>query len=104
MSSAARARARASRAAPGPVRVVLVVFAIRLTDGYTAAAPTLARALELLLAIDLSNEDVSRWLSVSSPRKSKIAAPERWDDEALHRLATRQGQVARDAGALVHLE
>jgi DNA-binding CsgD family transcriptional regulator len=27
-----------------------------------------------------------------------------WDDEALHRLAARQVQVARDAGALVHLQ
>jgi DNA-binding CsgD family transcriptional regulator len=27
-----------------------------------------------------------------------------WDDDALHRLATRQVQVARDAGALVHLQ
>jgi len=27
-----------------------------------------------------------------------------WDDEALHRLATRQVQDARDAGALVHLQ
>jgi DNA-binding CsgD family transcriptional regulator len=27
-----------------------------------------------------------------------------WDDEALHRLAARQVQAARDAGALVHLE
>jgi DNA-binding CsgD family transcriptional regulator len=27
-----------------------------------------------------------------------------WDDDALHRLADRQVQVARDAGALVHLQ
>ena len=38
--------------------VLLDAFAIRLTDGYAAAAPTLARALELLLAIDLSDEDM----------------------------------------------
>jgi DNA-binding CsgD family transcriptional regulator len=37
-----------------------------LTDGYAAAAPTLARALELLLAMDVSDEDVGRRLSVST--------------------------------------
>jgi DNA-binding CsgD family transcriptional regulator len=104
----APAVARAARAAPTApasprtVDVLLDAFAIRLTDGYAAAAPTLARALELLLA-DLSNEDVGR-LSVSSSRDSNIVALEMWDDEALHRLAARQVQVAREAGALVHLQ
>jgi DNA-binding CsgD family transcriptional regulator len=104
----APAVAKAARAAPtgtAPPRIVDVLldaFAIRLTDGYAAAAPALARALELLLA-DVSNEDVGR-LSVSSSRDSNIVALEMWDDEALHRLAARQVQVARDAGALVHLQ
>jgi DNA-binding CsgD family transcriptional regulator len=104
----ASAVAHAARAAPtgtAPPRavdVLLDAFAIRLTDGYAAAAPTLARALELLLA-DVSNEDVGR-LSVASSRNSNIVALEMWDDEALHRLAARQVQVARDAGALVHLQ
>jgi DNA-binding CsgD family transcriptional regulator len=84
--------------------VLLDAFAIRLTDGYTAAVPTLARALELLLATDVPAEDVSRWLSVSSTRNGDIVAHEMWDDEASHRLAARQVQVARDAGALVHLQ
>jgi DNA-binding CsgD family transcriptional regulator len=104
----AAAVAQAARAAPtgtAPPRtvdVLLDAFAIRLTDGYAAAAPTLARALELLLA-DVSNEDVGR-LSVSSSRDGNIVALEMWDDEALHLLAARQVQVARDAGALVHLQ
>src|SRR4029077_11439393 len=52
----APAVAQAARAAPtgsAPPRtidVLLDAFAIRLTDGYAASAPTLARALELLLA------------------------------------------------------
>src|SRR4030081_498987 len=83
---------------------MLDAFAIRLTDGYTAAAPTLARALELLLAMDVSNEDVGRWLSVSSARDSNIVALEMWDDEALHLLAARQVKGARDTGALAHLQ
>jgi DNA-binding CsgD family transcriptional regulator len=106
----ALAVAEAARAAPtaaGPPRtidVLLEAFAIRLTEGYAAAAPTLARSLELLLAMDVSHEDVGRRLSVSSSRNSNVVALEVWDDEALHCLAARQVQVARDAGALVHLQ
>ena len=106
----AQAVAEAARAAPtgtAPPRtmdVLLDAFAIRLTEGYTAAAPMLARSLELLLAMDDSSEDVSRQLSVSTSRNGNIVALELWDDEALHRLAERQVQVARDAGALVHLQ
>jgi DNA-binding CsgD family transcriptional regulator len=106
----APAVAEAARAAPtgiAPPRtvdVLLDAFAIRLTEGYAAAAPTLARSLELMLAVDVGNEDVGRRVSVSSTRNSNIVALEMWDDEALHRLAARQVQVARDAGALVHLQ
>ena len=56
----APAVAAAARAAPPgtvpprTVDVLLDAFAIRLTDGYAAAAPTLARALEHLLALDLA--------------------------------------------------
>jgi DNA-binding CsgD family transcriptional regulator len=101
VAKAARA-APAATAPPRAVDVLLDAFAIRLTDGYAAAVPTLARALKLLLA-DVSNEDVGR-LSVSSSRDGNIVALEMWDDEALHLLAARQVQVARDAGALVHLQ
>ena len=106
----APAVAAAARAAPPgavpprTVDVLLDAFAIRLTDGYAAAAPTLARALELLLAMDVSDKDVGRWLSLSGARNSNIVALEMWDDEALHLLAARQVQVARDTGALVHLQ
>jgi DNA-binding CsgD family transcriptional regulator len=103
VAAAARA-APPGTAPPRSVDVVLDAFAIRLTDGYAAAAPTLARALELLLAIDVSNDDVGRWLSPSSGRNGNIVALEMWDDEALHLLAARQVQVARDTGALVHLQ
>jgi DNA-binding CsgD family transcriptional regulator len=105
----APAVAAAARAAPPgavpprAVDVVLDAFAIRLTDGYAAAVPTYARALELLLATDIASEDGSRWLSVSSGRNSNIVALEMWDDEAVHLLAARRVQVARDTGALGHL-
>jgi len=100
---AARA-APTGTAPPRAVDVLLDAFAIRLTDGYAAAAPTLARALELLLTVDVGDGDVGRRLSLSNTRNGNIVALELWDDEALHRLAARQVQVARDAGALVHLQ
>jgi DNA-binding CsgD family transcriptional regulator len=109
VAGGAAAVAAAARAAPpGTVpsradNVLLDAFAIRLTDGYAAAAPTFAQALELLLATDIASEDGSRWLSVSSGRNSNMVALEMWDDEALHLLAARQVQVARDTGALGHL-
>ena len=109
VAGGAAAVAAASRTAPpgaAPPRtvdVLLDAFAIRLTDGFAAAAPTFGRALELLLALDLVHQDVGQWLSVSSGRNSNIVALEMWDDEALHLFAARQVQVARDRGALVHL-
>ena len=103
VAAAARA-APTGTGAPRAVDVLLDAFAIRMTDGYAAAAPTLARALELLLAMDFSNEDVGRRLSLSTGIYSNIVVVELWDDEALHLLATRQVQDARDAGALAHLQ
>src|SRR5262249_18602806 len=87
------------RAPPRMVDVLLDAFAIRLTDGYAAAAPTLARALDHLLALDISDEDGRRWRSLSGARNGHIVALELWDDEALHVLETRQVQVARETGA-----
>jgi DNA-binding CsgD family transcriptional regulator len=103
VAAAARA-APPGTAPPRTVDVLLDAFATRLTNGYAAAAPTLARALELLLAVDVSNEDGDRPLSLSTARDGNIVALEMWDDEALHLLATRQVQIARDAGALAHLQ
>ncbi|HEY2181723.1 MAG TPA: LuxR C-terminal-related transcriptional regulator [Solirubrobacteraceae bacterium] len=110
VAGGAPAVAKAARAAPPgavPPRTVdelLDAFAIRLTDGYEAAAPTFARALDLLVAIDVSDDDVARRLSVSRARDGNIVALEMWDAQALHLLAARQVQAARDAGALVHLQ
>jgi DNA-binding CsgD family transcriptional regulator len=98
--------ARAARSSPTPLRaadVLLDAFATRLTDGYAAAAPALARGLELLLASDVTNEDVGRSLSLVSNRTGAIVALELWDVEAFHLLASRRVQLARDTGALVHL-
>jgi DNA-binding CsgD family transcriptional regulator len=95
--------ARSSRTPPGAADVLLDAFATRLTDGYAAAAPALTRGLELLLASDVTNDDVGRSLSLVSNRASAIVALELWDVEAFHLLASRRVQFTRDTGALVHL-
>jgi ATP/maltotriose-dependent transcriptional regulator MalT len=106
----AREAAEAARAAPlGPeppraVDVLLDAFGIRLTEGYAAAAPTLRRALELVLAPEAGAEDeAGRWLWLAGARPNTAVAVELWDAESWHFLAARQTQVARDTGALVQL-
>jgi DNA-binding CsgD family transcriptional regulator len=106
-----REAAEAARAAPpGPdppraVDVVLDALALRLTEGHAAAAPALARALELLLALDAGTDlDAGRWLWLAGGRASITFALELWDFESWHALAAHQVQVARDMGALVHLQ
>jgi DNA-binding CsgD family transcriptional regulator len=86
------------------VDVLLDAFAIRLTEGYAAAAPAFARALEHLLALDLAGDEGRRWLSLAGARNDHIVALELWDDEAMTLLEARQLQVARDTGAFGHLQ
>ena len=73
---AAAEAARAAPPAPGPPRVadvLLDAFALRLTEGYAAAAPTMARALELVLALDAGPDlEADRGLWLAGP------APARW--------------------------
>jgi DNA-binding CsgD family transcriptional regulator len=102
--------AKAARAAPpGPeppraVDVLLDAFALRLTEGYAASAPTLTRALELVLALDVADDEVGCWIWLAGGRTSAIVALELWDAESWHALAAREAQFARDTGALVHLQ
>ncbi len=105
-----REAAEAARAAPpGPdpprrVDVLLDGLALRLTEGYAAAAPTLTRALDLVLAPDVANDEVGRWLWLAAGRSGITVALELWDAESWHALAARQVQFARDTGALVQLQ
>jgi len=99
--------ARAAPPGPDPPRVVDVVldaFALRFTERYAAAAPTLTRALELLLAPTVGTDEVGRWLWLTGGRAGSIVAVELWDAESWHALAARQVQFARETGALVHLQ
>ena len=70
-------------------------LAIRFTDGYTAAAPALKRALTALREEGEREEVSVRW-----PWFARRVAPDMFDDDAWHYLATRSVQVAREAGAL----
>jgi DNA-binding CsgD family transcriptional regulator len=102
--------AEAARSAPpGPeppraVDVLLDAFAIRVTDGYAAAEPTLTRALELLLALEVTDDEARRSLWLAGGRASIIVALELWDAESMQVLAARQVQFARETGAVVHLQ
>jgi DNA-binding CsgD family transcriptional regulator len=104
---AAAEAARAASCGPDPARaidVLLDAFALRVTDGYAAAAPTLRRALELLLALPISDPETGRWLWLAGGRAAVLVAVELWDAEAMRTLASRQAKFARDSGALVHVQ
>ncbi|HKR99760.1 MAG TPA: AAA family ATPase [Candidatus Dormibacteraeota bacterium] len=99
--------ARAAPSAPTPpaaVDIVLDALAVRLTEGYAAAAPALQQALHTVLAQKVPTGDLGRWLWLTGLRASGLIALELWDADAWHQLALRQVQVARDAGALVQLQ
>jgi DNA-binding CsgD family transcriptional regulator len=89
---------------PRAVDLVLDALATRFTDGYQAAAPLLRGALEAVRALDIGTEDVGRVLWLLGNRAGGTIATEAWDFEAARALATRQVQLARDAGALVQLQ
>jgi DNA-binding CsgD family transcriptional regulator len=106
MLEAGKAARRAPAAAdpPGAVDVLLDAFAIRLTDGYAAAAPPLRQALNMALTLEPAAGDIGLWLWLTGTRAGGAAALELWDVDAAHTLATRQVQAARDTGALVQLQ
>jgi DNA-binding CsgD family transcriptional regulator len=104
---AAAEAVRAAPPGPEPTRAVdalLEAFALRLTRGYAAAAPLLTRALELSLALDVTNDEAGLWRWLAGGRAGAIVALELWEPESWHALAAVQAQVARDTGALVHLQ
>jgi DNA-binding CsgD family transcriptional regulator len=96
-----RRTAEAARTAPasGDTRsaedVLLAGLAIRFTDGYAAASAPLKQALGAIR--DQAPEIVQdlRW-----PGIARRIAPELFDHETWHDLATRSVQLVRDRGAL----
>jgi DNA-binding CsgD family transcriptional regulator len=73
-------------------------LAIRFTDGYVAAVPSLQRALRALTRERQVHEADLSWLWIVSQ-----IAHEVWDDAALYASADRALQMARDRGALTAL-
>jgi len=104
-----REAAKAARTAPrGPdppraVDLLLDAIALRLTEGYAAAAPALNRALKMVLALDVSSGEAGRWLWLAGGRITQNVAMELWDFESWHGLGVGQVQFSRKTGALMHL-
>ena len=105
---AAAEAARAAPSGPDPPRAVDVLLdglALRLTEGYAAAAPTLSRALRLVVALDVTDDEVGRWLWLAGGRATVwLVALELWDADSWRALVAAQARFARDTGALVQLQ
>jgi DNA-binding CsgD family transcriptional regulator/tetratricopeptide (TPR) repeat protein len=93
----------AARAAPRPARrprapdLLLDGLTAHFSEGYSAAAPILDRALRAF-GRDMSAEEELRSLGLAC-----IAALHLWDDEKWDVLSHRHVELARDAGALSEL-
>jgi DNA-binding CsgD family transcriptional regulator len=82
---------------PRVLDLLLDGLAATYNDGYSAALPTLRRALADFGA-DMSSEDELRWLWLAS-----VAAMRVWDDDRWESLSSRHLQLARETGALSEL-
>jgi DNA-binding CsgD family transcriptional regulator len=91
--------ARSAPAAPQPPRpidLLLDGLSTRFTEGYAAGVAPLRRALQAFTQEEPGgSEDELRWLWLACR-----VAPDLWDDESWHELATRELRLAQDAGAL----
>jgi DNA-binding CsgD family transcriptional regulator len=98
VEAAEAARAAAPAPQPRAIDLLLDGLATRFTDGYAAGVPPLRQALLALRRADGHAEDEMRWLWLACR-----VAPDLWDDETWHELATRQVRLAREGGALAIL-
>jgi DNA-binding CsgD family transcriptional regulator len=80
---------------PRAADLLLHGLAIRFTEGYAASAALLKRALRAVRDEDGGGEQDARW-----PGFARRVAPDLFDDEAWHAIATRAVQFSRDRGAL----
>jgi DNA-binding CsgD family transcriptional regulator len=107
LSEAAQA---ALAAVPGPdpprlVDVLLDAFARWFTGQRDDSSGShLTRALELLLALDVSNDEADRWAWLTAGTAINLLGLELCDDESWYALTTAQVRFARETGALVHLQ
>ncbi|MFC7245583.1 AAA family ATPase [Catellatospora aurea] len=102
--------ARAVRATPAPspprtLDTLLDAVATLITDGHRAGAGPLRRALRAIQDDQRSATTSAdlRWMWLACPVTPEPLAPELWDDDAWHELATGAVNLARDAGALALL-
>jgi hypothetical protein len=96
VAEAARA-APPPRASPRAIDLLVDALATRFTEGHAASVGPIRRALHAFRPEDAGADD-SRWLWLACR-----TAPEVWDDEAWHDLATRQVRLARETGNLAVL-
>jgi DNA-binding CsgD family transcriptional regulator/tetratricopeptide (TPR) repeat protein len=80
---------------PSASDLLLDGLAKRFTKGYEAAVPQLREALSALRRDDSCGDADNRWLWLACR-----VAPDIWDDEAWHELASRHIRFAREQGAL----
>ena len=84
-----------ARQPPGANDLLLDGLALLITEGRTAAAPTLKQTLHVFGSVRVSSEEGARWLWLAGTVTQVL-----WDDESWDALATRHVRFARDAGAL----
>jgi DNA-binding CsgD family transcriptional regulator/tetratricopeptide (TPR) repeat protein len=89
---------------PRPVDVLLDAFALRFTQGHAPAAPAPEPGPGAGPRAGRGHRRSQPVAPAVRGRISQIIALELWDFESWHALATRQAQLARGAGALVHLQ
>jgi DNA-binding CsgD family transcriptional regulator/tetratricopeptide (TPR) repeat protein len=87
------------------VDVLLDSMAALIIDGYPAGVDALRRALHVVRQEQKSGatDAESRWLWLAFRVTPEPLAPELWDDDAWHELATGAVRIAREAGALAVL-
>jgi DNA-binding CsgD family transcriptional regulator len=93
--------ARTAPRAPQPARAIDLLLdglVRRFTEGYEAGVQPLQRALRALSEEEGRSQDDTRWLWLGCR-----IAPDLWDDESWHELATQQLRLVRDAGWLTAL-
>jgi DNA-binding CsgD family transcriptional regulator len=88
---------------PRPIDLLLDSLAMRFTESYAAALPSLRRALHALAGSGDRGDDGLRRLWFACLVPPEPLATELWEDETWHQLATRAVRLARDAGALAIL-
>src|SRR5262249_43468107 len=97
--------ARAARSTPLPPQSAVTVgdllldaYAPPRPDGPVAPAPLLRQAVPALLAAPLNSADMLSWTEVGCRAAGALG-----DDDALHALASRLEQQAREQGAVLPL-